>query len=261
VTPFCIGAIVGYGCRARPIWLTPLALIAIGAAIAGLYSMSLVGIFCGIVLGIVALVPVLFGTAVGYMLRVALRASNFEQRWHLPLVGLLLAISLTASIDRATMRPHAIESVVTSIQMPAPVGRAWNAVMFYEEVRHPPPFLLRIGLPKPLRTYGKSESVGDVKFCIYNKGRLAKQVTRSEPQRLLAFDVIVQDRIENHSIRLTDGSFAFQPVGDNQTQVALTTSYQPKLGPRWIWRPAEELAVHTLHRYVLEGMQQRAAEP
>src|SRR5947209_768581 len=39
VTPFCVGAIVGYGCRAQPFLLVLLALAALGAAIAGVYSM------------------------------------------------------------------------------------------------------------------------------------------------------------------------------------------------------------------------------
>jgi hypothetical protein len=131
--------------------------------------------------------------------------------------------------------------------------------MFYEEVHHPPPWLLRLGLPKPLYTRGSVEHVGDCKTCIYTKGHLTKRVSERIVDHRLAFDVIEQDRIENHSIRLTTGSFDFKPIGPSATRVELTTSYEPKLGPRWIWRPAEQLATHALHRHVLEGMRRKAA--
>jgi hypothetical protein len=239
-----------------------LSLLAIAGIAAGLYSLSLVGIFCGLVMAGIAIVPALIGAAIGVLLRMMLKdTSSFEQRWHLPALALLIVPALAGLIDRATARPQAIESVVTSVDIPAPVGRAWNAVMFYEEVRHQPPWLLRVGLPRPLRAIGRSEKVGDVKFCIYNKGRLAKQVTHVDRQKLLTFDVIAQDRIENHSVRLTSGGFAFQPLNPDLTRVELTSSYEPKLTPRWIWRPAERLAVHTLHRHVLEGMRRKASEP
>src|SRR6185437_16403042 len=99
------------------------------------------------------------------------------------------------------------------------------------------------------------------KTCVYSKGHLTKRVTERSLDRRLAFEIIEQDRIENNSVRLTDGSFNFIPQGPDNTRVELTTRYQPKLGPRWIWRPVEEMAVHTLHRHVLDGMRRKAAEP
>lgn len=256
--PFAVGAAVGYGCRARPFVLVLLALGALGVIVGTLYSLSFVGIFCGTVLAAVALVPVLVGTGCGVLLRVYLKATHFEQRFYLPLLTLAIATGLMAVLERATFKGYAVESVVTGVDVPAPIGRAWNAAMFYEEVRHKPPLLLRIGLPRPLYTRGRSDAVGDVKVCVYSKGRLAKQVTERVPDRRLAFNVVEQDRIENHSVRLTGGSFEFTAAGPDATHIELTTSYEPKLGPRWVWRPAERLAVHTLHGHVLEGMRQKA---
>ena len=113
--------------------------------------------------------------------------------------------------------------------------------------------------PCPLYTQGSVEHVGDCKTCVYSKGHLVKRVTGREVDQRLAFDVIEQDQIENHSIRLTSGSFDFMPINPDDTRVTLTTSYQPKLGPaRWVWRPAELLATHALHRHVLEGMRRKA---
>ena len=260
VAPFCIGAVVGYGCRAKPFVLALLALAALGVIVFTLYSANLVGIFCGSVMAVVALTPILVGTACGVLLRIRLKHSDFEQRWYLPALSLLLAALLWGVVEHFTATPHSVESVITLMEIPAPVGRAWNALMFYEDVRQPPPWLLRYGLPRPLYTRGSIANEGHARTCVYTKGHLTKRVTRRVPESLLTFDVIEQDRIENHSVKLTGGSFAFVSEGEGRTRVTLTTSYRPKLGPRWVWRPFEKLAVHTLHEYVLDGMKHEATE-
>lgn len=258
VAPFCVGAIIGYGCKARPFVLTLLALAVLSIIVAGMFSLSMVGIFCGTVLAAVALAPILVGTLAGYLLRVILKDTTFDQGAYLPVLLLLLAPLLWAIIERAVSTPPVIESVVTSLEIPAPVGRAWNAVMFYEQVRHRPPWLLRYGLPRPLYAFGSTDRVGDTKTCVYSKGHLVKRVSQRIPRHVLAFDVIEQDRIETHSVRLTGGKFEFHAEAPDRTRVELTTSYQPKLAPRWVWRPFERLAVHTLHRHVLRGMRESA---
>jgi len=256
--PFAIGAAIGYRCRVRTFVLVLLSIAATCIVILTLFTLSFVGIFCGLVLMGVALGPVLIGAAIGAFLRMGLKRSQFDQRWYLPMLILVVCVGTLGLVERLTHRPHAIESVVTSVNIPAPVGKAWNAVMFYEEVRHRPPWLLRLGLPKPLYTHGSTRRIGDIKTCVYSKGHLTKRVTEYSLDHRLAFDVIEQDRIENHSVRLTQGSFDFTSIGPEQTRVDLTTSYEPKLGPRWIWRPAEELAIHSMHRHILEGMRQKA---
>src|SRR5690348_10536826 len=71
--PFAIGVVVGYGCRTRLFVQILLALAALSVIVCMLYSLSLVGIFCGTVLAIVAVGPILLGTLFGYALRVYLK--------------------------------------------------------------------------------------------------------------------------------------------------------------------------------------------
>jgi hypothetical protein len=257
--PFALGTAIGYGCRVRTLGNILLAIAGICVVVCTLYSLSLVGIFCGLVLAAVALVPVLVGASMGVLLRRRLKQSKFTQRWYLPTLMLAIVTGL-GIVERIAHRPYSVECVTTSIEMPLAAGRAWNAVMFYEEVHHQPPWILRLGLPRPLYTRGSTAHVGDTKTCVYTRGHLTKRVTGREIGRRLAFDVTEQDGIENHSVRLTDGSFDFHPLGADRTRVELTTRYEPRLGPRWIWRPAEALAVHALHRHVLEGMRQKGME-
>jgi hypothetical protein len=264
VTPVCIGMVVGYGCVMNRllwfrVWLGMTFFIVVFTVFA-LHAMAFVGVFCGSVLAVILLVPVAAGMLLGIALRELLKDSPFDQRKHLPILLIVLVTMVSAAFERAVASPHAVETIVTSMSLPTPAGRAWNALMFYEEVHHRPPWLLRYGLPRPLYTRGSILSVGDTKVCVYSKGHLTKRITRRDPQKLLAFDVIEQGRIENNSIRLTTGSFRFTSESPNQTRVDLATRYQPRLGPRWVWRPFEELAVHTLHRHVLEGMKLAAED-
>jgi hypothetical protein len=258
VAPFAIGTLIGFGIPTG--WIgRAFATLIIAVAILGLlFGYGLVGVFCGLVLAVIMIAPLVVGVLCGTVLRLRLKRSAWEQRWHLPTLLVILLPAVWGVVERLTAAPYALESVVTRIEMPVPVGRAWTGVMFYEEVYHRPPWLLRLGLPRPLYTFGSTSQVGDRKTCVYTKGRLTKQVTARAVNQRLDFAVVQQDHIENHSVRLTGGSFVFRPSSRDSTKVELTTTYQPKLGPRWVWRPFENKAIHALHGYVLEGMRDKA---
>ena len=111
-------------------------------------------------------------------------------------------------------------------------------------------------MPRPLYSVGRAAAVGDLRTCVYDKGRLTKRITQVEPNRLLAFRVVEQG-FERHAMTLYGGGFAFEPAdegGAPRTRVTLTTTYRSHLSPRWCWRPFEEFTVHTLHGHILGGM-------
>lgn len=255
VVPAAAGAILGYGCRVRVVLLVLPAIIVCTGLFFGLIGGGYVGLLCGLMLGGLALGPVAVGMAVGVLLRMRLKHSNFDQRWHLPLIAFLLLPVGAAVIERATYRPPPPESVQTSLVIAAPVGRVWDSIQFYEEVKHGPPPLFRLGMPRALFTTGRAAAAGDLKTCVYDKGRLTKRVTEVDRQRRLGF-VVVEQEFERHAVSLAGGSFQFEPVGPagQHTRVTLTTTYRPHLGPRWCWRPLEGWTVRTLHRHVLKGM-------
>jgi hypothetical protein len=257
--PLCLGALIGYACRVSRFLSILLALFVLSGLLFGLFSASIVGVYCGLVLGAVALGPLAIGTVLGAILRHFLKNSTWDQRWHLPILLLLIAPLISAEIEAQFTNPYPDETISTSVILPAPADRAWNTVMFYEEVRQPLPLLMRFALPRPLYTHGSMESVGDIKVCIYTKGRLVKRITQRVPDSILSFDVVEQSKIEVRSVVLKTGSFRFVPVSADQTRVTLSTTYQPLLGPRWAWRWSEKIGVHTLHEYILNGMRLKAA--
>ena len=262
VLPACVGAIIGYSCRVRVFLIVLVSLLAGTGLLFGLLSLSLVSLYCGLVLAGIALGPLIIGTLAGVGLRAALKRSRFDQRWHLPLIALLLLPMAWGVLERLFARPFASETVRTSRVINAPGREAWDAVVFYEDVPGDPPPLFRIGMPRPLYTSGSAAAVGDERTCVYDKGRLTKRVTALDPGRLLAFRVVEQG-FERHAMTLAGGRFEFESADGEtaRTRVTLSTTYRPHLGPRWCWRPFERWTVHMLHGHVLGGMAGKAGRP
>jgi hypothetical protein len=261
VVPASAGAVIGYWCRVRFFLLIILAVVAGLALFVGVITLKFTGLLCGLMLAGIAVGPLVIGTLAGAGLRLALKRSRFDQRWHLPLIAFLLLPLGAALVERGTYRRPALETVTTSVVIEVPSGRAWDAIRFYEDVAlgssRPPPPLFRLGMPRPLYTSGRAAEVEDRRTCVYDKGRITKQVTEVEPGRRLAFRVVEQG-FERHAMTLYGGSFEFETIAPDRTGVSLQTTYRPHLAPRWCWRPFEQYTVHTLHRHVLDAMAEEA---
>ena len=264
--PNMIGVLLGYRHRgSMRLGYVALVLVLAGVLV-GLLLGGFAGIFCVLLLvgvfGGASLLGLFSGVLLGRGLGVVLKRSSFSQRSHLPLLAfVLLWPGLVHLAERAVAWPAGVQTVSTAVVVEATPGRAYDGWLFYGDVTHSPPLLLRLGLPTPRFTVGRIAAEGDVQVCIYTRGRLVKRATHVEPGRVLGFDVIAQERIEDRSVRLIDGRFTFDPVGDGHTRVTLTTRYQPLLTPRWMWRPIEHLTAGTMHRHVLRGMAERLNPP
>ena len=147
----------------------------------------------------------------------------------------------------------AIDTVTTKAAFDAPPDEVWLRMMFYEEVPHRPPLLLRMFLPSPVKTQGNGKQVGTVVECTYSRGGLMKRITVLERPRLVRFEVLEQHLGVERCMTTVEGSYEFRADGGG-TEVALTTQYRGHLRPRWLWRPFERLLAHQLHRHILAGM-------
>ncbi len=256
--PISFGAVLGYGTRVE-VWLAiTLAIVAISCVAGLLMAMHAAGIFCGCTLAIVFLAPTFVGIILGIGLRAVLTGTRWDQRSFFPLVIILAFPYLAQGLETALPLTRESADVRTELVMQATPEQAWDAVMFYEEVEHDPPWLLYLALPKPLSSEGDKRRVGEVVYCRYDRGHLAKRITRVEPGKLLAFDVVEQHLHFERDVALKSGTIEIEPLDDGRSRVVLTTHYQRKLSPRWLWRPMEYTVIHTLHGHVLEGMRRRA---
>jgi len=253
--PFAIGCALGYGVRMRRIGLALIAFVIVVALIVGAVSAKISGLLCGTILGAILLAPVLVGALAGTILRMRLLRSRFGQRWYLPTLLLFALIGGAVALEHRLTTSSPVETVRTTRVLPVDASVAWASLVFYEEIRHAPPLLARIGLPHPLYTTGEIVGVGDLKTCVYDKGRLVKRITEFRPGDYLEFDVVEQQGIEDGSARLISGSFRFEPLGADRTRVTLTTVYEPLLPARLVWRPFEIRLARTLHEHVLKGIE------
>jgi len=258
--PVAIGAILGYATRVKVWSRLLLAAITIPSVVMVIVSMELAGIFCGVSLGMIFCLPVLGGIGFGVMLRMILKRTSWDQRVFLPVL-LIAALPPTSNyvITRLFPRPIDIVTIETDMTFPTAPETAWNQILFYEEVKQEPPWLLKLSLPRPVRTEGHSGQVGDVKRCVYEKGHLSKRITGVETNRQLDFEVVEQKLHFERDVTLLDGSFELSPNRlYTATRVTLRTRYQRHLSPRWVWEPIERQVVHTLHKHVMEGMRRKA---
>jgi hypothetical protein len=255
--PAMIGGLVGFATRMGKSTSIILAWLVMIACIIGLFVGGAGGIFCALILVGMALVPLSVSVLLGVALRHSLRDSRWSQRYWLPVLFVLLPPAV--ALVEALVAPPADEVVETTVVIHASQSATWASIQFYEEVAHDPPWLVRLGLRRPVRAIGKVEVVGDRRKCIYTRGHLTKEVTAIRPGERLDFAVVEQEMFEDYSVRLTGGSFALQPIDSRNTRVTLTTRYRPLLRPRWGWQPVEAEVVHALHNHVLDGMAQEAA--
>ncbi len=157
------------------------------------------------------------------------------------------------SVGRMFPPGVAIDAVTTTAAFDAAPDDVWERLMFYEEVPHRPPLLLRLFLPSPVRTQGGDKRVGADVLCRYSHGSLVKRFTRLDRPRLVRFEVTEQNLGVERCLTTVEGSYELRAV-DGGCEVALTTRYRGHLRPRRLWRPLERLLAHQLHRHILSGM-------
>ena len=154
----------------------------------------------------------------------------------------------------------ASDSVQTKLHIAASPEAIWKQILFYEEISATPPLLLRALIRRPLHTSGDKTTPGSIILCTYQRGHLLKRITALEPSRLIEFEVVTQKLGIETCVTAKSGSYR---IGHTLrgAEVVLTTNYQSHLHPRPLFRPLERLAIHQLHRHILNGMRQAVATP
>lgn len=154
--------------------------------------------------------------------------------------------------------PGPQDVVVTSLVFDAPPERAWQTLLFYEQLESKPPLHLRMLLPVPIRTEGSKEKVGDEALCLYEGGSLVKRITAIDPGKHYGFSVVKQDLDVGGGMRLSGGAYTLKPTPDGKTEVEAVTRYTSPKRPRWLWAPVEATVCHMFHRHILREMRRHA---
>ncbi len=152
----------------------------------------------------------------------------------------------------ASIRP--IEIITHRIVAASP-GSVWKNLCFYEDVGRKPPFLLRLMLPRPLPAGSPVRAEGEETKLLYEDGHYAKRVTKLELQRHYEFDVIDQRLASDRGVLLLSGAYTLVELSLNRTDLAITTRYTSRVGPRWLAEPTEAFLCRRLHKHLLDAVQ------
>jgi hypothetical protein len=244
--PIATGITLGRWVRTSHGGQVVLACAVLGAVITTAVTLNLAGAVCGFVFGSIVALPMMLGIWLGSTLAGNVRPATWAAS--IAFVGLLIPL------EQAALPSQPIETVATTHVLEMSAGDAFERIQFYEDASGTPPRLLQFALPRPIKTVGDGSRVGGIQRCIYDIGYLVKEITEVEPGERYAFRVIEQVGVEDHSVALTTGSFDFEPIDEDTTEVVLTTSYRPKLSARLAWRPFEHAVIHKLHDHVIASM-------
>ncbi|HYZ92128.1 MAG TPA: hypothetical protein VFA34_07020, partial [Actinomycetota bacterium] len=249
--PFVFGYLIGRWVRLPAALRVVVAILALLAIVGGAATASLAGVVCGAVFFAIGFGPAIVGVFVGSFLygRSKIESSALS----------VLLLALLIPLEQAAIPETPIESVSTSRTVGMSSGDAFSRILFYEDSPQPAPKILSIALPRPIKTFGVGRRVGDRVRCLYDTGYIDKEITAIKVGRLYSFKVIDQVRVEDHAVRLVDGSFEFRSTGEGTSEVTLTTRYVPKLSARFAWRPFERAVVRALHGHVLDSMLRRSS--
>ena len=150
-------------------------------------------------------------------------------------------------------------SIVTRMAFAATPEQVWRRLMFYEQIDAPPPLLLRLLLPLPIRVDGPKAAVGDEATCLYEGGYLRKRVTHVDACRYYGFDIVEQNLVIGGGLMLSGGGYTLHELQGRRTEVSVTTRYVSCNRPAWLWNPIEATVCHLFHRHLL-GAIRRTSE-
>lgn len=115
----------------------------------------------------------------------------YKKKKNVVLVALLTLSTFCISMD--TLPPTGqLTSVVTRIEVDAPVREVWENVVTFGEIGEVKDWLFKTGIAYPISASVEGEGVGAIRYCNFTTGPFIEPITVWEPPYLLAFDVIEQ---------------------------------------------------------------------
>jgi hypothetical protein len=175
--------------------------------------------------------------------------------------ALLLLVPLSALLPLLDAPGSASElppvELEDAVLVEAPIDRVWSSLEYLRlPFDTPAPFLVRLGLPQPVRIEGGGAFVGAERRVVFANGTVVARVTRTRPPFEFDIDLSVEHpgrEFFDHWSRLVDSRFLLEPAGEHRTRVTHRTRYQPLISPRWYFGPMERAGGRLVQRYLLEA--------
>jgi len=250
---FAIGMVTG---GTRPALLTSVPALVVSLLL--LIGLGKEGPICAVLALPLILVPVLIGAIIGAV--VSNKNRSRQQGGGTATILLLPLVIFGAHWAERPMLEHIrTETVTTSVHVAAEPATVWGMIESIDSIHGPKPWLMRIGLPVPVRCALEREGVGAKRVCYFEDGTIEERVSEWSPPNRMRLQIVHTHMGINHWMGFQDALYQLQAEGDG-TRLTRTTTLESALYPVWYWRPWERLGVEQEHRYILEDVALRAGK-
>ena len=211
---------------------------------------------------VLMLLPIFLGfITIGYFVGKRLRFKTDKKSTKafvslLPLLVLLSIGNLELVID---LEPEIIE-IETSVTLPYAPELLFDGVKSMKKLDGEQPFLMKLGLPTPIRCELEANEVGALRHCIFENGEITAQLTQYEKGEVLEMDVVDYTLTGRHWFKFIDAKYLFERVNDQNTTITRISSYKSTLKPRWYWQPLEKIGIAQEHTFVLNSLKKNIEE-
>jgi uncharacterized membrane protein YhaH (DUF805 family) len=269
-TPLVMGAVTGFLFN-RPERKSLMATVRVGVVLVLLAAGVLLGFALEGAICIAMAAPIVAPLAVAGVVLGKAVADTTATKGHslLPLVAALPMMAGAESLVQQTP----MHCVLTTVEVDAPPEDVWHYVVAFPDLADPEEWFFRCGIACPLRARIEGTGVGAVRHCEFTTGDFVEPVTVWEEPTRLAFDVTSQPdpmvelspwrhvhppHLEEQSLRSHRGEFRLVPLAGGRTRLEGRTWYTFDMHPQGYWKLWSDLAIHAIHRRVLEHVRQLA---
>jgi hypothetical protein len=176
------------------------------------------------------------------------------------LLSMPLMIVAGHRVELSTLVHPRTEVVTSTIRIAAPADRVWVDLQAFDTVIAEKPFLMRIGLPVPMRCVEKGTGVGAKRTCYFDHGSIEETITEWSPPTRMRLSIDRTNMPGRHWLGFQDAQYTLHPEG-NETEVTRTTTILSNLYPAWYWRPFERRGVADEHEYIFGDLARRLSPP
>jgi hypothetical protein len=168
----------------------------------------------------------------------------------------LLVLMLSIGIEHFFTEKYTGVKVETSLFLPYPKEVVFDYIKSVDSLGGEVPFLLHIGVQKPLRCVLEKDTVGAKRICYFKEGTIDEVVTEYKRGESLKMKITRYGMPGRKWLHFEDAIYTFKEVKGG-TEITRITTYKTELKPRFYWNYFETKAIETEHQYVLQDLKRR----
>lgn len=232
-------------------------------------AIAVEGLICVAMAAPLAIPLAALGGALGYL-------ATKDSRTHSSTTFLLLfgLAPFSASLEHAVAPPADVFEIKTSIDLAAPPGRVWQAIVEPGNPDPPSNWLFRAGVGYPLSNHLEGTGASATRYCEFSTGQLVEPVMVWDENRELRFRVSVNPPPMRELSPYGDihpphldgfliarqGQFKLTPLANGGTHLEATSWYQHHLWPARYWRLWSDYLIHHIQDMVLIDIRNRVGQ-